>query len=171
MAGNLNREREENHMAAGDGQIAKDRALEQGMMIAEVSMAIGAIDRILKGTKDEVKQSITDERLAARSIIACAATFAVGIAASAQHVCATIWGDILTVRCGRASWRNQISRVDGIGIVFPKRDAAHGADAQHRGIDLLNVALQSRKVRRLGEAHPAPGFVRADGSCRWPNHP
>jgi hypothetical protein len=31
---------------------------------------------------------------------------------------------------------NQLSRVDGFGIVFPKRDAAHGADA-HRGIDLL----------------------------------
>jgi len=39
-------------MAAGDGQIAKDRALEQGMMIAEVNMAIGAIDRILKVIKD-----------------------------------------------------------------------------------------------------------------------
>ena len=36
----------------GDGQIAKDRSLEQGMMIAEVNMAIGAIDRILKLIKD-----------------------------------------------------------------------------------------------------------------------
>jgi hypothetical protein len=36
----------------GDAQIAKERTLEQGMMIAEVNMAIGAIDRILKLIKD-----------------------------------------------------------------------------------------------------------------------
>jgi hypothetical protein len=36
----------------GDGQIAKERVLEQGMMIAEVNMAIGAIDRIFKLIKD-----------------------------------------------------------------------------------------------------------------------
>jgi hypothetical protein len=37
---------------SADAQIAKERALEQGMMIAEVNMAIGAIDRILKVIKD-----------------------------------------------------------------------------------------------------------------------
>jgi hypothetical protein len=37
---------------SGDAQIAKERALEQGMMIAEVNVAIGAIDRILKVIKD-----------------------------------------------------------------------------------------------------------------------
>jgi hypothetical protein len=36
----------------GDVQTAKERALEQGMMIAEVNIAIGAIDRILKMIKD-----------------------------------------------------------------------------------------------------------------------
>jgi hypothetical protein len=50
---NPTREQEDNRMALlGDGQIAKDRALEQGMMIAEVNVAIGAIDRILKLSKD-----------------------------------------------------------------------------------------------------------------------
>jgi hypothetical protein len=37
---------------SSDAQIAKERALAQGMMIAEVNMAIGAIDRILKVIKD-----------------------------------------------------------------------------------------------------------------------
>ena len=68
----------------------------------------------------------------------------------ANHACVVIWGDILTLRYGRASWRNQLSRVDGFGIVFPKRDAAYRAVAQRRGVVLLNVGLQSRKVRRLG---------------------
>ena len=36
----------------GDAQISKESALEQGMMIAEVNIAIGAIDRILKVVKD-----------------------------------------------------------------------------------------------------------------------
>ena len=35
-----------------DAQIAKERTLEQGMMIAEVNIAISAIDRILKVIKD-----------------------------------------------------------------------------------------------------------------------
>jgi hypothetical protein len=78
----------------------------------------------------------------------------------ASHACVVIWGDILTLRNGRASCRNQLSRVDGFGIVFSKRDAANRAVAQRRGVVLLNVALQSRKVRRLGQAHPTPGFVR-----------
>jgi hypothetical protein len=34
-------------------QIAKEHALEQGMMIAEVNIAIGAIDRTLKVIKDD----------------------------------------------------------------------------------------------------------------------
>jgi hypothetical protein len=36
----------------GDVQNTKERALEQGMMIAEINIAIGAIDRILKMIKD-----------------------------------------------------------------------------------------------------------------------
>jgi uncharacterized protein len=56
----------------------------------------------------------------------------------ANHACVVIWGDILTLRYGRASWRNQLSRVDGLGIAFLKRDAAYRAVAQRRGVVLLN---------------------------------
>ena len=69
--------------------------------------------------------------------------------ASGQHACTAIWGDILAVCHCRAGWWNQLSRVDGFRLVFAKRDAAHRIDAQHCGIGLLDVALQSRKVRRL----------------------
>jgi len=78
--------------------------------------------------------------------------------------------DFLTLRYGRAGWRNQLPRVDGFGIFSPGEMAAYGVDAQHRGIVLLDVALQSRKVRRLGQA-PTPGFVPTNGPCRWPNRP
>jgi hypothetical protein len=47
-----------------DAQIAKERTLEQGMMIAEVNIAIGAIDRILKVIKDgkSNNRELTDAR-------------------------------------------------------------------------------------------------------------
>src|SRR6516164_8375267 len=95
------------------------------------------------------------------------------VSSSQIMLCAVIfiWGDFLALRYGRAGWRNQLSRVDGFGIVCPKRDVTYCDDAQHRGIVLLNVALQSCKVRRVGQAQPAPAFVPTYGSCRWPNRP
>ena len=39
------------HGIVGDNSMALQIAMEQGMMVAEVNFAIGAIDRILKTTK------------------------------------------------------------------------------------------------------------------------
>ena len=46
-------------------------------------------------------------------------------ACGGHHVCATIWGGIFAIRDGRPSRRDRLSCIDGLCLVFLKRDASH----------------------------------------------